>query len=105
MAQFDPETFDDEKYVEYFTELQEAYKRAFETMNARFDKTLVHAIDQQVLNESEPVYEEGAFRVDLPEEPYERLTGVAVDRDRFETVLERYVEELRAELDREFDAR
>ncbi|WP_254536388.1 DUF5783 family protein [Halomarina litorea] len=103
MAAFDPETFNEEKYVEHFVELQEAYKRAFDTMNSRFDKTLVHAIDQQVLNESEPFYDDGAFRIELPENPYDRLMGVEVERERFETVLDRYVEELRAELRRKFD--
>ena len=104
MTEFDPETFDEEKYTEHFTELQEAYRRAFETMNARYDKTVVHAVDQQVLNESEPFYEDGEFRIELPGNPYERLSGVAVDRERFDTILERYVEELREELRREFDA-
>ena len=103
MTDFDPETFEEEKYVEHFVELQQAYKRAFETMNGEYDSGLVHGIDQLVLNESEPVYEEGAFRIDLPEAPYERLEGVVVERERFDAVLERYVEELRGELHREFD--
>ncbi|MFB6303927.1 MAG: DUF5783 family protein, partial [Haloferacaceae archaeon] len=51
MAEFDPEKFED-KYANYFTELQRAYKNAFETMNDAYDSELVHAIDQQVLNES-----------------------------------------------------
>jgi hypothetical protein len=40
----------------------------------------------------------------VPENPYERLdgSGVVVERERFETVLETYVEELEAELERTF---
>lgn len=103
MAEFDPETFEEEKYTEHFTELQESYKRAFDRMNDRFDSELVHAIDQQVLNESEPVYEDGEFRIELPEDPYDRLSGVIVERERFEGVLEEYVETLRKELSATFE--
>lgn len=103
MAEFDPEKFD-EKYVHYFNELQRAYKNAFEYMNERYDSELVHAIDQQILNESEPQYDEehGDFSVDLPEEPYDRLEGVIVERERFEGVLDAYVERIEAELYRVF---
>ncbi|ELZ21723.1 hypothetical protein C477_05254 [Haloterrigena salina JCM 13891] len=102
MADFDPEQFED-KYANYFPELQQAYKNAFNRMNDQYDSELVHAIDQQVLNESEPFYEgDGEFRVELPEDPYDRLTGVLVERDRFEEVLERHVEEIEAELQRVF---
>ncbi|WIV65688.1 DUF5783 family protein [Natrialbaceae archaeon AArc-T1-2] len=102
MAEFDPEQFED-KYANYFPELQQAYKNAFNRMNDRYDSTLVHAIDQQVLNESEPFYEgDGEFRVELPDEPYDRLTGVAVDEERFESVLETHVEEIETELRRVF---
>ncbi|GAB6860738.1 DUF5783 family protein [Haloplanus litoreus] len=97
MAEFDPEKFED-KYANYFTELQRAYKNAFETMNDRFDSELVHAIDQQVLNESEPFYEDGDFRVELPENPTDRVTAIVVDEGKLETTLERYVEEIEAEL-------
>ncbi|MFB6172976.1 MAG: DUF5783 family protein [Haloarculaceae archaeon] len=103
MTDFDPETFATEKYAAYFTELQQAYKRAFETMNETFDSQLVHAIDQQVLNESEPFYEDGDFRIELPGSPHDRLTGVLVDEEKLDAVLDRYVSELRAELRREFD--
>ncbi|AZH24105.1 DUF5783 family protein [Haloplanus aerogenes] len=97
MVDFDPEKFED-KYANYFTELQRAYKNAFETMNDQFDSELVHAIDQQVLNESEPFYEEGDFRVELPENPKERVTAVIVDDEKLEATLERYVDEIEAEL-------
>ncbi|MFB6166266.1 MAG: DUF5783 family protein [Haloarculaceae archaeon] len=98
MTDFDPERFED-KYAEYFAELQDAYKRAFQTMNDRYDSELIHGIDQFVLNESEPMYEgDGQFRIDLPDQPYERLEGVLVDEEKFEQVLDRYRAELRTEL-------
>ena len=98
MADFDPEKFED-KYANYFTELQRAYKNAFETMNDRFDSELIHGIDQFVLSESEPFYEgDGRFRIELPEDPTERVTAVIVDEEKLETTLDRYVEEIEAEL-------
>ncbi|WP_207586518.1 DUF5783 family protein [Halomontanus rarus] len=102
MADFDPEKFED-KYANYFPELQQAYKNAFNRMNDRYDSELIHGIDQQVLNESEPFYEgDGEFRIDLPDDPYDRLTGVLVEKEKFETVLETYVEEIESELQRVF---
>ena len=98
MTDFDPEQFED-KYANYFAELQRAYKSAFETMNDRYDSELVHAIDQFVLNESEPFYEgDGQFRVELPENPYDRLQGVVVAEEKFEELMDRYEDELEAEL-------
>ncbi|GAB3666829.1 DUF5783 family protein [Halopiger thermotolerans] len=103
MADFDPEKFED-KYANYFPELQQAYKNAFNRMNDRYDSELVHAIDQQVLNESEPFYEgDGEFRVELPDDPYDRISGVLVEEERFEEVLENHVEEIETELRRVFD--
>jgi hypothetical protein len=101
MTDFDPEKFED-KYVHYFPELQRAYKNAFNTMNERYDSQLIHGIDQQILNESEPFYEDGEFSVRLPPNPSERLTGVLVDDEKLEATLDRYVEELEAELYRVF---
>ncbi|ELZ95213.1 hypothetical protein C440_09052 [Haloferax mucosum ATCC BAA-1512] len=101
MADFDPEKFED-KYANYFPELQRAYKNAFETMNDAFDSSLIHGIDQQILNESEPFYEDGDFTVELPENPADRLTAVEIDDDRLESVLERYVKEIEDELRRVF---
>ncbi|MFD1565363.1 DUF5783 family protein [Haloarchaeobius amylolyticus] len=102
MADFDPEQFED-KYANYFPELQQAYKNAFNRMNDQYDSELVHAIDQQVLNESEPFYEgDGEFRVELPDDPYDRLSGVLVDEERFEQILEIHVEEIETELQRVF---
>jgi len=99
MTEFDAERFED-KYANYFTELQRAYKGAFETMNDRYDSELIHAIDQQVLAESEPFYEgDGEFRIELPEDPHERLSGVVVaDDEKVETILERYVDEIETEI-------
>lgn len=101
MADFDPEKFED-KYVHYFPELQRAYKNAFNTMNEEFDSTLIHGIDQQILNESEPIYEDGEFRIELPENPHQRLTGVVVDDEKLDATLDRYTEEIRSELCRVF---
>ncbi|GAB7092419.1 hypothetical protein JCM18237_26900 [Halorubrum luteum] len=97
--EFDPEKFE-EKYVHYFQELQRAYKNAFNRMNERYDSELIHGIDQMVLNESEPMYEDGEFHVELPENPRERLQGVLVDDETFEETLETYVEEIESELHR-----
>ncbi|MEA1930899.1 DUF5783 family protein [Halohasta litorea] len=99
MAEFDPEKFED-KYANYFPQLQRAYKNAFNTMNDAYDSTLIHAIDQQVLNESEPFYnaDREGFDIELPDEPYERLEGVVVERERFEAVLAEYTDEIETEL-------
>ncbi|WP_424017169.1 DUF5783 family protein [Halorientalis pallida] len=102
MADFDPEQFED-KYANYFTELQRAYKNAFETMNDRFDSELIHGIDQFVLSESEPFYEgDGQFRIELPDDPYDRLQGVVVGEEKFEEIMDRYLDEIETELQRVF---
>ncbi|WP_049985536.1 DUF5783 family protein [Halobellus rufus] len=101
MTDFDPEKFED-KYANYFPELQRAYKNAFETMNDTYDSELVHAIDQQILNESEPFYEDGDFRIELPENPSDRLTAVVVDDEKLSGVLDAYLEELRRQHRRVF---
>ncbi len=99
MASFDPERFQEEKYAEYFPHLQRAYKQAFETMNDRFDSELIHAIDQQVLAESEPFYEgEGTFRIELPAEPAARIQGVVVADEKLQEVLDIYCDEIKREL-------
>lgn len=101
----DPDTFEAEKYVEHFPKLQQAYKNAFTQMNEQYDSTLIHGIDQAILNESEPVYEgDGEFRIDLPADPHGRIDGVVVvDDERLDELLERYVETLISELQRVFD--
>ena len=103
MSKFDPDRFED-KYVHYLPELQRAYKRAFNRMNDEFDSTLVHAIDQQVLNESEPFYEpdDHTFRIELPPDPYDRLNGVPVAEERFRGVLAEYIDTLIDALEAEF---
>ncbi|WP_178915109.1 DUF5783 family protein [Natronomonas gomsonensis] len=101
----DADTFEEQKYVDYFPQLQQAYKNAFNRVNETYDSTLVHGIDQQILNESEPFYDdEEGFYLELPEDPYDRLTGVLVDEEKFEAVLAEYVEEIERELERVFDA-
>jgi hypothetical protein len=95
---FDPEKFED-KYEHYFPQLQQAYRQAFETMNEAYDSELVHAIDQAILAESEPFYEgEGEFRVELPDDPIQSLDGIVVDSEKATQVLDRYVEEIEAQL-------
>lgn len=101
MADFDPEKFED-KYANYFQELQRAYKNAFNQMNERYDSDLIHGIDQMILNESEPFYEDSEFRVELPENPRDRLQGVLVTDEKFEETLETYVETIESELHRVF---
>jgi len=94
MSDFDPEQFED-KYANYFPELQKAYKQAFERMNDTYDSELIHAIDQQILNESEPMYEgDGEFRIQLPDDAVDRLDAIVVADEKVESVLERYVDEL-----------
>ncbi|WP_336001351.1 DUF5783 family protein [Halorientalis halophila] len=102
MAEFDPERFED-KYANYFTELQRAYKNAFQTMNDRYDSELIHGIDQFVLSESEPFYEgDGRFRIELPDDPYDRLQGVVVGEEKFDSIMDRYLDEIETELQRVF---
>ncbi len=103
MADLDPETFDETKYVEHFQQLQRAYKNAFNRMNDQYDSDVVHAIDQQVLAESEPFYEgDGEFRVELPDDPVDRIEGVIVDDQKVTKLLEIYVGEIERELQRVF---
>lgn len=102
MTEFSPEKFED-KYANYFPELQTAYKNAFEQMNDRYDSGLIHAIDQQVLNESEPFYEDDGFYIELPENPNERITGTLVADEKLDAVLTEYVETLKVELANVFD--
>ena len=100
MSDFDPEQFAEAKYAEY---LQQSYKRAFDRMNDRYDSKLVHAIDQQVLNESEPFYEgDGRFRLELPEDPHARVSGVVVGEEKLLGVLEAYAETVEREIARTF---
>jgi transcription termination factor NusB len=102
MTEFDAEKFED-KYVHYFNELQRAYKNAFNRMNDEYDSELIHAIDQQVLNESEPFYEgDGEFRIELPENPTDRVQGILVNDEKLEETLSVYVDQLEFQLARVF---
>ena len=99
MTDLDPETFEEEKYVEYFPKLQQAYKQAFDRLNDRYNSEMVHAIDQQILNESEPFYEgDGQFRIEVPENPIDRVQGVLADEGDLQELLDIYVEELETQL-------
>ncbi|ERG89320.1 MAG: hypothetical protein J07HX5_01478 [halophilic archaeon J07HX5] len=102
MTAFDPEKFD-QKFDHYFTELQQAYSRAFQTMHAEYDSGLVHAIDQQVLAESEPVYEgDGHFRIELGDDPAS-ADQLRAEYENLAAVLETYCDELEHELRVEFE--
>ena len=98
MSDFDPDKFED-KYKHYFPELQRAYKQAFETMNDAYDSELIHAIDQQVLAQSEPFYEgDGEFRIEMPDDPASQLQGVIIDEEKLDVILDRYLDEIENEL-------
>jgi hypothetical protein len=100
----DPDRFEEEKYADYFPQLQQAYKNAFNQMNERYDSTLIHGIDQTILSESEPFHEDGEFRIELPDDPAGRLEGVVVVEDeRLDEIMDQYVETIREELRRTFD--
>ena len=102
MTEFDPEKFE-EKYVYYFEELEEAYSAAYQQLHGRYDSRVLKAIDRQVLSESEPFYEGGReFRVELPENPRERVGAVA-EHDQFDVVLETIVDRIEDELRRLFE--
>lgn len=104
MADFTSEEFEEEKYTDYFPQLQTAYKRAFNDLNAEYDSTLVHALDQQVLNESEPHYEgDGEFSIELPENPITRLEDIVASEEKARELLELYVEGIEHQLRVVFD--
>jgi hypothetical protein len=104
MTDLTPEEFEAEKYVDYFPQLQTAYKRAFDEMNEVHDSDLVHGIDQTILAESEPHYEgDGEFRLELPEDPISRLEGVLVADDDAREVLDEYTDRICAHLRDQFD--
>jgi hypothetical protein len=111
MSEFDPERFEAEKYRDHFTQLQQAYKASFDVMREEYDSTLVHAVDQFVLNESEPFWdaERETFRIEVPEEPTpaQRVenAGVVVDEEKLEAMLADYRETLTERLEIEFGMR
>ncbi|PSQ52091.1 hypothetical protein BRD20_07570 [Halobacteriales archaeon SW_8_65_20] len=100
----DAATFEEQKYADLFPKLQQAYKSAFNEMSEAYDSTYVHGIDQAVLNESEPVLEDGEFRVELPDDPAARLDGVVeIEEDRLGELLDAYTDAIETELGRLFD--
>lgn len=102
MTTFDPEKFED-KYTHYFDELQEAYRNAFRHMHDRHDSGVLRSIDRQVLDESEPFYEgDGVFRVELPNDPHDRVQDVHVDDETFDAILQEFVKRIEVELSRVF---
>ncbi|SFS08650.1 hypothetical protein SAMN05216559_3480 [Halomicrobium zhouii] len=102
MTTFDPEKFED-KYVHYMDELQTAYHDAYQHFHGRYDSSLLRAIDRQVLDGSEPFYEgDGEFRVELPENPRERVGDLSVSDERFDDVLREFTEQIEVELRRVF---
>ncbi len=111
MSEFDPERFEAEKYRDDFTQLQQAYKAAFDVMRDEYDSTLVHAVDQFVLNESEPFWDAEAetFRIDVPEEPSPAQcvenAGVVVGEEKLDAMLADYRETLTERLEIEFGLR
>jgi len=103
MTEFTTAKFE-QKYVHYFEELEKSYSAAFQTLHGEYDSTVLQAIDRQVLNESEPVYEgDGQFRVELPADPWDRVGDLHVSEEEFNAVLETFVEEIERELQRVFD--
>lgn len=102
---FTPEEFEEAKYTEHFPSLQAAYKAAFDDINERHDSELVHAIDQQVLSESEPFYRGGTeFELQVPDDPVARVAaaGVLADEADVETVLAEYVTAIEEALAEQF---
>ena len=72
-------------------------------MHGQDDSDLLRSIDRQVLDESEPFYEgDGEFRVDLPDDPRERVQDLPVDDEQFDTTLREFVERIERELARIF---
>jgi len=102
MSELTAEEFEEEKYVDYFPKLETAYKRAFDDVNGKYDRELVHAIDQMVLSESEPHYEDGEFTVELPEDPLDRIDGVEFEDEYGQRALDEHVERIRVHLRDQF---
>ncbi len=95
MTEFDPAKFTD-KYKHYFSELQQAYRAAFTHMDEEtsYDSELIHAIDQLILADSDPIYEgDGQFQVQLPDDATDRI-----DHEHLEVALADYVRVLETEL-------
>jgi len=101
MVEFDDGRFE-EKYVHYFEELETAYSNAYQQLHGEVDSTVLKAIDRQVMNESEPVYDgDGEFTVELPENPHERVGDVP--EESFDALLAEYTELVEKELQQLFE--
>ena len=97
MSEFNPHLFEN-KYVHYLLELETVYKNAFSTMLERFDSQVIHAIDQGVLVESEPIYKDAEFHILLPDNPGALMGSILIDNETLNQILNEYVTELTREL-------
>lgn len=80
-----------------------AYSNAYQRLHGQADSEVLRAIDRQVLNESEPVYEsDGRFRISLPDDIEERRQAVPSDEEVFDAVPMEFVERIEDELRRIF---
>jgi hypothetical protein len=103
VTEFDPEKFE-EKYVHYFEELETAYSNAYQALHGRYDSTVLKAVDRQVLSESEPMYEgDGEFRVELPENPRDRVSESVAASEQFDEVLDAMTDGIERELREVFE--
>ncbi|MBV0903492.1 DUF5783 family protein [Haloarcula salina] len=103
MAEFDPEKFE-EKYVNYFEELETAYSNAYQSLHGQCDSEILQRIDRQILSESEPVYEgDGDFRVVLPEDTAERAASLPGDEETVKSVLKPFTDAIEQELQQMFE--
>ena len=102
MSELTADEFEEQKYVDYFPKLETAYKRAFDDVNGKYDRDLIHAIDQMVLSESEPFYEDGEFSVELPDDPLSRIEGVDFEKEYGERALDEHVKRIRVHLRDQF---
>ena len=103
MSELTAEEFEEQKYVDYFPKLETAYKRAFDDVNGKYDRELVHAIDQMVLSESEPHFADGEFTVELPADPLDRIEGVQFEDEYGEQALDEHVDRICVHLRDQFD--
>lgn len=102
MTAFEPEKFED-KYEHYFEELDQVYRAAFQAMNSQYDSDYVHLIDQAILSESEPIYHDGSFMVEIPHQIVDNIAAdQAIDEQQLRQILSAYTDELEASLDSVF---